>query len=109
MELIRQRERLFQVQANIMAVFFLLQVILNVLLNIAGVAFAIAAIVLYSINLTDIYLWWICHDEDYYYRSTPPPVDPNTLQKCEESVALLRVSAANMSSTTASDGIKFVY
>lgn len=70
-------------------------------LNIAGVAFAIAAIVLYSMNLGDLYLWWICH-EDYYYshRGTVAPVDDNMLQKCEEGVAMIDVSVTNTSSMT---------
>lgn len=72
-----------------------LQVILNVILNIAGVAFAIAAIVLYSINLANIYLWWICHG-DYYY-DTPPPVDKKMLERCEDGVAMIDVSATNQS------------
>ncbi|GAA6217297.1 B-lymphocyte antigen CD20-like isoform X1, partial [Lates japonicus] len=48
-------------------------VILNVILNLAGVGFAIAAIALYSINIADIFLWWDCGHEIYYYGTTPSP------------------------------------
>uniref|UniRef100_A0A3Q3FNW6 Uncharacterized protein n=1 Tax=Labrus bergylta TaxID=56723 RepID=A0A3Q3FNW6_9LABR len=60
---------------------FLLQVILNVILNLSGVAFSIAAIVLYSINISDIWLWWMCENNHYYnydynrHTSTTPSPD----------------------------------
>ncbi|KAM4736500.1 LOW QUALITY PROTEIN: uncharacterized protein FYW61_006625 [Anableps anableps] len=51
-------------------------VILNVILNLAGVGVAIAAIVLYSIYISNIYLWWNCSFSGSYYRpynTTTPP------------------------------------
>lgn len=90
-------------------VVFFFQVILNVVMNFAGVAFAIAAIVLYVINMTDLYLWWICHDDYYYDRGTKAPVDENLLQKCEEGVTIIDVSFINTSSTTTRDEIQIVY
>lgn len=90
-------------------VVFFFQVILNVVMNFAGVAFAIAAIVLHVINMTDIYLWWICHEDYYYGRGTNAPVDENLLQKCEEGVAIIDVSFINTSSTTTRDEIQTVY
>lgn len=48
------------------------QVTLSVILNIIGVAFAITAIVLYSANMADIYLWWMCENDSSWYDRTPP-------------------------------------
>uniref|UniRef100_A0A4W6BNG8 Uncharacterized protein n=1 Tax=Lates calcarifer TaxID=8187 RepID=A0A4W6BNG8_LATCA len=49
-------------------------VIINVILNLAGVGFAIAAIILYSINIGNRWLWWMCDFDDYYWRiPTPSP------------------------------------
>ncbi|GLD53122.1 B-lymphocyte antigen CD20-like isoform X1 [Lates japonicus] len=48
-------------------------VILNVILNLAGVGFAIAAIALYSINIGYIHLWGNCGRNSYYYWTTPSP------------------------------------
>ncbi|XP_054630474.1 transmembrane protein 176B-like isoform X2 [Dunckerocampus dactyliophorus] len=49
-------------------------VIVNVMLNLSGIAFAIAAIVLYSSNMAHIWLWRFCEDEyDYYWRTRPTP------------------------------------
>lgn len=42
------------------------QIILNVVLNLFGVLFAIAAIVLYSIDLAMANLAWLCFNVDYY-------------------------------------------
>ncbi|XP_057691319.1 uncharacterized protein LOC130915368 [Corythoichthys intestinalis] len=52
-------------------------VLVNVILNFSGIAFAIAGIVLYSNNLARIYLWGFCgkYDDDYYVRQHPTP-DP---------------------------------
>uniref|UniRef100_UPI0037E7DC68 membrane-spanning 4-domains subfamily A member 6C-like n=1 Tax=Semicossyphus pulcher TaxID=241346 RepID=UPI0037E7DC68 len=67
-------------------------VMLGVMLNIAGVAFAIAAIVLYSINMGSIHFWWSCErNEDYYYSyrhsttQSPSPDQEFIKQKCLES------------------------
>lgn len=64
-------------------------VILNVVLNISGVAFAITAIVLYSINISDIYLWWICHEE-YWHHGKPSQLPVGEmLAKCEVGAAMI--------------------
>ncbi|XP_017293420.1 membrane-spanning 4-domains subfamily A member 8 isoform X1 [Kryptolebias marmoratus] len=47
-------------------------VILNVTLNLAGVAFAITAITLYSASVANIHLWWY-YCEEPYYGTTPSP------------------------------------
>ncbi|XP_034553451.1 uncharacterized protein LOC117822697 [Notolabrus celidotus] len=70
-------------------------VILNVILNVSGVAFAIAAIVLYSINIADIYMWWECElyssdygDYGYRHRRTTQPPSPEQIrmkEKCLEA------------------------
>ncbi|XP_053288308.1 uncharacterized protein LOC128449261 isoform X2 [Pleuronectes platessa] len=36
---------------------------INVILNMTGVAFALTAIVLYSINMAGVSLWWMCRDD----------------------------------------------
>lgn len=56
-------------------------VILNVTVNLVGVALSIAAIVLYSINIGSLDAWWLCNrdydDYNYYHerygRTTPAP------------------------------------
>ncbi|KAM9353136.1 uncharacterized protein ABDE67_005502 [Symphorus nematophorus] len=65
-------------------------VFLNVFLNLAGVGFAIAAIILYSINLVVRQLWWMC-DYDYYFTSeytTLSPQERIIMEKCLEGKAL---------------------
>nr|XP_020480692.1 transmembrane protein 176A-like [Monopterus albus] len=50
-------------------------VIINVILNLAGVGFAIADIVVYSSNMY-VYMWQCTRDRDYgyyYHRTTPSP------------------------------------
>lgn len=69
---------------------------LNVSLNLAGVAFAISAIVLYSINIAEIYLGWVC---DYYYpysHTTPAPRRKVVEEKCWDGVHLALVSVKNV-------------
>ncbi|XP_074508856.1 uncharacterized protein LOC141778466 isoform X2 [Sebastes fasciatus] len=79
-------------------------VILNVILNLAGVAIAIAAIVLYSINMANIYMWWRCDDDHYNYYSgyrhtttTPPPREDIMKEKCLEGkeLALMLLRSMN--------------
>ncbi|XP_019130736.2 membrane-spanning 4-domains subfamily A member 8 [Larimichthys crocea] len=66
-------------------------VILSVILNLAGVAFAIAAIILYSLNIAEIGLWWMCGSDDYYYsrHHTPSPHEDIATEKCLEGKALI--------------------
>ncbi|XP_041843312.1 membrane-spanning 4-domains subfamily A member 8-like [Melanotaenia boesemani] len=69
-------------------------VIFNVILNLAGVAFAIAGIVLYSVNLATIYWWGMCNNYDYDYsynrhRATPSPEEIHMKEKCLEVRELL--------------------
>ncbi|XP_074538665.1 transmembrane protein 176A-like [Halichoeres trimaculatus] len=75
-------------------------VILSVFLNVAGVAFAIAAIVLYSINIAHIRFWWRCQrdDDDYYYgyhrehpTPSPSPEEMMMRQKCLEAQDLSKM------------------
>ncbi|XP_034553303.1 transmembrane protein 176B-like [Notolabrus celidotus] len=86
-------------------------VILNVILSVSGVAFAIAAIVLYSINIAHIYMWWECeqsyYDGGYDYddfgnrhrRTTPPPSSEQIRmkEKCLEAqnLALMLLRSIN--------------
>ncbi|XP_041650129.1 uncharacterized protein LOC121514103 [Cheilinus undulatus] len=65
-------------------------VILSVILNLSGVAFAITAIVLYIINVLNIWLWWMCHEFDYdiryRHRAT---LSPEEMTKCLEIQGLV--------------------
>ncbi|XP_023262888.1 transmembrane protein 176B-like [Seriola lalandi dorsalis] len=66
-------------------------VIVSVILNLAAVAFAIAAIILYSINLANIWLWWMCDHDDYYsfrQQVTLSPEESVMKEKCMEALAL---------------------
>ncbi|XP_035527845.1 membrane-spanning 4-domains subfamily A member 8-like [Morone saxatilis] len=62
-------------------------VTLNVILNLAGVGFAITAIVRYSINIAHIYIWSPCR---YYgsYTQAPDLRDDLVKEKCLEGEAL---------------------
>ncbi|XP_068180504.1 membrane-spanning 4-domains subfamily A member 6C-like [Antennarius striatus] len=67
-------------------------VLLNVFLNIVGVSFAIAAIVLYSANISHIGVWWICHKNYYsdYDRPTLSPREEIFMEKCVEGATLVQ-------------------
>ncbi|KAG8009841.1 Membrane-spanning 4-domains subfamily A member 8 [Nibea albiflora] len=67
-------------------------VILSVILNLAGAAFAITAIVLYSRSIGYIDFWWMCRSDDYHYysrRTTPSPHEDIMKEKCLEGGALM--------------------
>ncbi|XP_014824584.1 PREDICTED: transmembrane protein 176B-like [Poecilia mexicana] len=72
-------------------------VILNVILNLAGVGFAIAAIVLYSIYISRLRMsWWNCSNSRSYndfYNPTPPSQSDNQYfrQMCLEGELLSHV------------------
>uniref|UniRef100_A0A3P9CN74 High affinity immunoglobulin epsilon receptor subunit beta n=1 Tax=Maylandia zebra TaxID=106582 RepID=A0A3P9CN74_9CICH len=70
-------------------------VIVNVILNLTGVAFAIAAIVLYSISVFNLYLWNICGEPDYWYgHHTTPSSSPEQMilqERCLEAKALIKM------------------
>ncbi|XP_053183858.1 transmembrane protein 176B-like isoform X2 [Scomber japonicus] len=84
-------------------------VIINVILNLAGVCFAIAGIVLYSINMVESgRLWWMCEDDHYYdhydyeyghhARTTASPSPEKLIiqEKCLEAKALIRMLNRSM-------------
>ncbi|XP_008281179.1 transmembrane protein 176B-like [Stegastes partitus] len=65
-------------------------VILTVVLNLAGVAFAITAIVLYSISIANARTWWSCgfDYESWYERrhtTTPSPSRDFLRERCMEA------------------------
>ncbi|XP_062277677.1 membrane-spanning 4-domains subfamily A member 4D-like [Scomber scombrus] len=73
-------------------------VIINVILNLTGVCFAITAIVLYSINVVESGwdLWSMCDDRyDYWYgrheriTASPSPEKAIMQEKCLEAKALI--------------------
>ncbi|XP_075962942.1 uncharacterized protein LOC142965749 isoform X1 [Anarhichas minor] len=80
-------------------------VIVNVILNLAGVAFSITAIVLYSINIGYIKLWWMCSKYNNYYNSdyrdttaqTESPGEKYMTEKCLEGkeLALMLLRSVN--------------
>lgn len=60
---------------------------MNVILGMTGVAFAITAIVLYSFNMANIDMWWMCEDDNYEYRyktrmTTTSPEKSIILERC---------------------------
>ncbi|XP_061675313.1 uncharacterized protein LOC133500539 [Syngnathoides biaculeatus] len=69
-------------------------VLVNAILNFLGIAFAIAAIVLYAKNAANIHLWPGCREYDYGYGSrrrattTPSPHAEKYLERCLEGQAL---------------------
>ncbi|KAL7394572.1 hypothetical protein ABVT39_028123 [Epinephelus coioides] len=80
-------------------------VIINVILNLAGVGFAIASIILYSINIAVVWVWVECdnynnnYNYDYYSRhrltATPSPGEEILKENClkgEEMVLMLLTS-----------------
>uniref|UniRef100_A0A8C6SSE2 Uncharacterized protein n=1 Tax=Neogobius melanostomus TaxID=47308 RepID=A0A8C6SSE2_9GOBI len=79
-----------------------LMVVLSVILNLCGVAFALATLIHYSIQMSvlmrdsyyDLYPCKKSEDSDHYwYRTTTPSPDLDALQeKCLEGKALLFVS-----------------
>ncbi|CAJ1062872.1 membrane-spanning 4-domains subfamily A member 8-like [Xyrichtys novacula] len=84
-------------------------VILNVMLNIIGVAFAITAIVLYSINTANIWLWWDCDERERYRHryyddydrhtttTTPSPQEKIIKEKCMEAKYLTQMLLRSIS------------
>ncbi|XP_072249651.1 membrane-spanning 4-domains subfamily A member 6C-like [Leuresthes tenuis] len=70
-------------------------VTLNVILNLAGVGFAIAGIVLYSLQLGFAHIWYSCDDYSDGYRATQRPyssenMKENCLEVKEMALILLR-------------------
>ncbi|CAN9514178.1 unnamed protein product [Ophioblennius macclurei] len=74
-------------------------VLFHTMMQLAGVGFAIAAIVLYCINIVEIRMGWMCREDYYWYhRHTTPSPEPDVTkmlkERCYEardlSVALLR-------------------
>ncbi|XP_062277675.1 membrane-spanning 4-domains subfamily A member 4D-like [Scomber scombrus] len=76
-------------------------VIINVILNLTGVGFAITAIVLYSINVVESgWMWGMCEDDSYNHynywyghhertTATPSSEDLIIQEKCLEAQALI--------------------
>ncbi|XP_042346667.1 uncharacterized protein LOC121946237 isoform X2 [Plectropomus leopardus] len=74
-------------------------VILNVILNLIGVAVAIAAIVLYSCNLSNTRVWLSCFNDYYYgrrYITTPSTRKWSMLEKCLEGRKLIMMLLTGM-------------
>lgn len=66
------------------------------ILNLSGVGFAVAAIILYSIDLAITSLWWICDDDYNYEYRTLSPDEQIIREKCLEGRALVEVSVLNV-------------
>ncbi|KAJ4931454.1 hypothetical protein JOQ06_025749 [Pogonophryne albipinna] len=75
-------------------------VIVNVILNLAGVGFAIAAITLYSLRMANIWLYWLCeHDNNqYYYHHSPTASsgERSMQQKCLEIKHMMLILLRSM-------------
>ncbi|XP_054878818.1 transmembrane protein 176B-like [Poeciliopsis prolifica] len=75
-------------------------VILNVILNLVGVGFAIAAIVLYSIYIAHLpmWWWWNCSNSRSNYFPTPPSQSETEFfsQMCLEGSLLSKVLLIGM-------------
>ncbi|XP_078108394.1 transmembrane protein 176l.4 isoform X2 [Sander vitreus] len=78
-------------------------VIINVILNLAGVAFAITGIIIYSIDMANIYMWWMCrnYDDNYYsgysrQTTTPTPGEDIMREKCLEGKELVLMLLRSM-------------
>ncbi|XP_037640275.1 uncharacterized protein LOC119496787 [Sebastes umbrosus] len=77
-------------------------VIVNVILNLAGVGFTIAAIVLYSLNIAYTGMWWMCENYDYHYYSGdrhaafPSPGEKIMTEKCQEGKELVLMLMRSM-------------
>ncbi|XP_054477698.1 uncharacterized protein LOC129109619 [Anoplopoma fimbria] len=81
-------------------------VIVNVILNLAGVAFSIAAIVVYSINMANIGMYWMCRESNYNYdynsryrhatTTTESPGDNYVAEKCLEGRELVLMLMRSM-------------
>ncbi|KAF0046065.1 hypothetical protein F2P81_002594 [Scophthalmus maximus] len=79
------------------------EVSISVILNMAGVAFAVTAIVLYSINLANVDFWWLCEHDDYEYRNrrvaplTQSPEESLIQEKCwrGQELTLMLVRSIN--------------
>ncbi|XP_008322238.1 membrane-spanning 4-domains subfamily A member 8-like [Cynoglossus semilaevis] len=62
-------------------------VTLNVILNMAGVIFAITAITLYIVDLTGLWFRWMCSNDRYDY--TDVTLSPESMEKCLEGKHLV--------------------
>ncbi|XP_056142251.1 uncharacterized protein LOC130117986 isoform X2 [Lampris incognitus] len=70
---------------------------LNVMMNLAGVPFAIAAIVLYAVSLADAGVWWMCssdsdsswYEHSYWTNVAPSTTDGPLQERCEEGKMLI--------------------
>ncbi|KAM6995273.1 uncharacterized protein LKV04_007497 [Tautogolabrus adspersus] len=59
-------------------------VILTVILNLSGVGFAIAAIILNSLYMVSIDMRWLC-EADYEYGHVMTPLETTMMEKCYEA------------------------
>ncbi|KAL3059948.1 hypothetical protein OYC64_014531 [Pagothenia borchgrevinki] len=75
-------------------------VIVNVILNLAGVGFAIAAITLYSFRMANMWLYWLCEDDNYPYYSHHSPTassgDERMEQECLETKDMMLMLLRSM-------------
>lgn len=76
-------------------------ILLNAILNLAGVGLAITAIVWYAQGLDNVGFYEMCWSEDYDYwshpRATLSPHDKTLLERCQEARLLLRTFSISIS------------
>lgn len=68
------------------------QVVSSVCAQLAGVAFAITAVVLYIINLSEMSFWWLCND--YYGRTSSSSAEDKN--RCMEAQNIIEVIINNL-------------
>ncbi|KAM8827143.1 membrane-spanning 4-domains subfamily A member 3-like isoform 1-T1 [Synchiropus picturatus] len=76
-------------------------VIITVILNLCGIAFAITAVVLYSINIANIGFWWLCRDRDFWddrSGNVKPTPDSRLKENCLEAKSMMIVALQGINS-----------
>ncbi|XP_034009252.1 transmembrane protein 176B-like [Trematomus bernacchii] len=77
-------------------------VIVNVILNLAGVGFAIAAITLYSLRMTHMWLYWLCDNDNYdpypysHHSPTASSGEKRMEQECLETKDMMLMLLRSM-------------
>ncbi|KAM8827144.1 membrane-spanning 4-domains subfamily A member 3-like isoform 2-T2 [Synchiropus picturatus] len=76
-------------------------VIITVILNLCGIAFAITAVVLYSINIANIGFWWLCRDRDFWddrSGNVKPTPDSRLKENCLEAKSMMIMALQGINS-----------
>ncbi|KAF3692282.1 hypothetical protein EXN66_Car007958 [Channa argus] len=86
---------MYLINSDLLPIWLGILVILNVMLNFAGVAFAITGIVLYSVTMGNLYLWWNCSPGDPWYSqyttASPSPEELRIQEACKQGKEVLLI------------------